>query len=142
MKEELDALRETLRRREADAAQLAQRADAAEARALAAENARHAADASALAIEVKELRASQSSMAHEVAREVTARVVEEVGGDLHEIFRRSIAPAGEGIRKRRETVRASTPRTTRCCSGSRTGTARRLSACRGSTTSGASSCGS
>ena len=82
VKEELDALRETLRRREADAAQLARRADAAEARALAAENAALAADANALAIEVKELRASQSSMAHEVAMEVTARVVEEVGGPV------------------------------------------------------------
>jgi len=80
VKEELDALRETLRRREADAAELARRADAAEARALAAENAALAADANALANEVKELRASQSSMAHEVAMEVTARVVEEVGG--------------------------------------------------------------
>jgi len=82
VKEELDALRETLRRREADAAELARRADAAEARALAAENAALAADANALASEVKELRASQSSMAHEVAREVTARVVEEVGGSV------------------------------------------------------------
>ena len=80
VKEELDALRETLRRREADAAELTRRADAAEARALAAENAALAADANALANEVKELRASQSSMAHEVAMEVTARVVEEVGG--------------------------------------------------------------
>ena len=80
VKEELDALRETLRRREADAAELSRRADAAEARALAAENAALAADANALANEVKELRASQSSMAHEVAMEVTARVVEEVGG--------------------------------------------------------------
>jgi len=92
VKEELDALRETLRRREADAAQLAQKADAAEARALAAENARHAADASALANEVKELRTRQSSMAHEVAKEVTARVVEEVGGDLHLHAGGSIAP--------------------------------------------------
>ena len=73
VKEELDALRETLRRREADAAELSRRADAAEARALAAENAALAADANALANEVKELRASQSSMAHEVAMEVTAR---------------------------------------------------------------------
>ena len=82
VKEELDALRETLRRREADAAELSRRADAAEARALAAENAALAADANALANEVKELRASQSSMAHEVAMEVTARVVEEVGGSV------------------------------------------------------------
>ena len=95
VKEELDATRETLRRREAELARLAKRADAAEARALAAENARHAADASALANEVKELRASQSSMAHEVAREVTARVIEEVGGDLRG---GSVAPTPEKAR--------------------------------------------
>ena len=68
MKEELDALRETLRRREADAAQLARRAMLPPRLARWPRRTRRSPRTRTLCDEVKELRASQSSMAHEVAR--------------------------------------------------------------------------
>lgn len=77
VKEELDAVRETLRRCEAARKEAEDRAVAAETRAMAAEAARHATDTAVLVNEVKELRVKQTTMANEVAREVSQRVIEE-----------------------------------------------------------------
>lgn len=77
VKEELDAVRETLRRCEAARKEAEDRAVAAETRAMNAEAARHATDTAVLVNEVKELRVKQTTMANEVAREVSQRVIEE-----------------------------------------------------------------
>ena len=77
VKEELDAMRETLRRCEAARKEAEDRAVAAESRAMNAEAAIHATDTAALVNEVKELRVKQTTMANEVAREVSQRVIEE-----------------------------------------------------------------
>ena len=77
VKEELDAVRETLRRCEAARKEAEDRAVAAESRAMNAEAAIHATDTAALVNEVKELRVKQTTMANEVAREVSQRVIEE-----------------------------------------------------------------
>ena len=77
VKEELDAVRETLKRCETARKEAEDRAVAAETRAMTAEAARHATDTAVLVNEVKELRVKQTTMANEVAREVSQRVIEE-----------------------------------------------------------------